>query len=377
MGFPSASNFDQPNNAVSAGQFASMDDLQLVIDFTYNTGGSTKISVGHGGKLTNILGVKDNIYFFLEDTVHATANTDIATSGAAIGQTIPVLKDELHGCVNEDCATVMGDNALTYITNDHRFMRIPIDTQTGAALSHPEEDFDVDIRDHLKNMDRDQTGALVWHYRGQRRTIYQVRILGQWYWFIYDHNIVRQSGTNMVRGAWQPPQQITPVRGFFERNGVLYGTDPSTDTVYSFGTTFTDNGAAIYTIIAAGEFNVGNAMMREAQLQGDINQPSQINIRCYVWNETSGKRSGSAKVINGSSYSYSDDNSVGALPVGDGGVEGETTQIAKWKKSFDIYPSEATRAQLVAENQTEGAYFSISSFQLTGDSYRGTFTKSL
>lgn len=381
MGFQSAVNADQPNNTVMAGQFVigqtGAAGIELIVDFTYGTGGSTKITVPGGGALKNILGVKDNIYFFTEEQVHATASADITTSGSGIGGTIPDLKDELHGCLNEDCATVMGDNAITYITNDRRFMRIPIDTDTGAAISHPEEDFDVDIKDHIRSMDKDQTGALVFHYRGGRQTIYQVKVSGQWYWFIYDHNIVRETGSGYVRGAWQPPQQIVPVKSLFERNGVLYGTDSSDDTVYSFFTTFTDNLIPIYAIFATGEFNVGNAMMGKAQLQGEINQPSEVGIHCYVWNDSSGKRTGSEKVISGADYTYNSDNSVGAVPVGDGGIEAETIQVAKWKKEFDIFPSEATRAQLVATNEADGGYFSISSFSLSGESFAGTFTPAL
>lgn len=381
MGFPNATNADQPNNTVMAGQFVigqtGAAGIELIADFTYGTGGSTKIVVAGGGKLTNFLGVQDVIYFFTEDKVHATLSSDISSSGSSIGLTIPDNKDELHGCLNEDSACVMGNDAITYITNDRRFMRIPIDPDTGNAVGRPEEDFDIDIRGHLKNMDKAQTGALCFHYRGGRQTIYQVRIMGQWYWFIFDHNIVREAGNGFVRGAWQPPQQITPVRSLFERNGVLYGTDVSDDMVYSFFTTFTDNLTPIYSIIATGEFDVGNAMMKKAGLKGSINQPSEINIRCYVTNENAGRRSGSAKVIDGSAYQYTEDNSVGAVPVGDGGVEAETTQVAKWTKEFDIYPSEATRAQLIAENQQDGGYMSISYFYLTGDQNSGTFSPAL
>lgn len=381
MGFPSASNADQPNNTVMAGQFVigqtGAGGIELIVDFTYGTGGSTKIVVAGGGRVTNTLGVADALYFFTEDKVFSALASDIATSGSSIGLTIPDEKDELHGCLNEDCATVMGNNALTYVTNDRRIMRIPIDTDTGAALSAPEEDFDVDIRGHLKNMDKNQTGALVFHYRGGRQTIYQIKILGQWYWFIFDHNIVRPQGSGFVRGAWQPPQQITPVKSFFERNGVLYGTDPSDDTVYSFFTTFTDNLIPIYSIIATGEFNVGQAMIGKAQLQGDINQPSQINIHCYVTSDALGRRTGSVKVIRGSSYTYSDDNSVGAVPTGDGGVEGETTQIAQWSKEFDVYPSEAHRCQLILENEQDGGYMTVSSFQITGQQFPHSFSSSL
>lgn len=388
IGFPNADNFDQPNNSVNAGQFVigntAATGIELIIDFTWGTGGSTKIQVGGGGKVTNILGAADNLWFYTEDKTFATDASNISTginevafSSTSIGLTIPKEKDILAGCLNEDCATVAGNDAIIYVTPDHRVKRQRIDTPTGAAVSNAEEDFDVDIREHLKNLDRDQTGAFVYHYRGGRQTICQLKESGQWKWFIWDHNIVRQVGGNFVRGSWQPPQLITPVAGLFERNGVLYGTDASDDTVYSFFTTFTDDLSSIYTIIATGEFNVGNALVDEAQLQGEINQPSEIKLRCYVWNNAGQKRSGSIKTVLGSAYTYSEDNSVGAMAVGDDSATAETTQVAKWSKSFGVFPSEATRAQLVMENEQDGGWCTLSSFLLSGKQYPGNFSPSL
>lgn len=378
MGFPSATNADQPNNTVITGQFVigqtGASGIENILDITFGTGGSTKITVGMGGKLTNILGVKDQFYFFLEDATYSASSADIPTSGSTIGATNPDLKDELHGCVNEDCATVMGDNAVTYITNDKRIMRIPIDTVTGAAISHPDESFDIPIRDHLKNMAKDQTGALVYHFRGGRQTIYQLNISGQWYWFIYDHNIIADP---VQKGAWQPPQNISPVKNFFERNGVLYGTDVSDDTVYSYFTVFTDNLSPINSTIATGNFNVGRSMIDRVQVQGLINQPAQINMKCYVTNGAGGRRSGSAKVINGKDYSYSADFSVGAIAVGDSGVTSETTEVAFWDKDFCAFPSQGYRAQVILENSQGGGFMSLNSFAITGTQYPTSFQKSL
>ena len=381
MGFPAATNADHPNNTVMAGQFVigqtGATGIELIIDFTFGTGGSTKITVGSGGAVKNIIGVADSFYFLNERKTHSVASTSIDSSGASIGLTIPDEKDGLHGCLNEDCAALAGNEALIYATPDKRIMRQRIDPDTGTPLDRPEEDFDVDIRQHLLNLDKDQTGALVYHYRGGRQTICQLKETGQWKWFIWDDNIVSVDVYgNVRRGAWQPPQQITPVRSFFERNGVLYGTDPSDDTVYSFFTTFTDNQVPIYAIFATGILNVGSAMLKTAHLQGTVNQPSQINLRCFVWNNASGRRSGSPKIIDGSDYSYSEDNSVGAVPVGDGGV-GETTEVAEWSKEFDIFPSEATRCQLTAISEQDGGYFSISSYQLSGQQYAGSFSSRL
>ncbi len=381
MGFPSATNVDQPNNSVICGQFVigqtGATGIELIIDFTYGTGGSTKIVVGETGKVTNILGIKDFIYFFTENTVSATAASAIDTTGSAIGLTIPLVKDELHGCLNEDCATVMGDSALTYVTNDNRIMQLTISTDTGAAVSSPQEDFDVAIRQHLLQMSSDQTGAFAYHFRGGRQTIYQLNIAGQWTWFIFDHNVVVTNGLVTQVGVWQPPQLINPAKNLFERNGILYGTDVDTDTVYTYFTNFSDNGTPIQCTVATGEFNCGNAMIQRAQLSGDINFPAQINLRCFVVNNTNGKRCGSTKYVNGSDYSYSDALTIGGIKVGDGGVAAETVQIAPWKREMDVYPSEATKVQLVLDEFMDGGYFSLYSYLINGESYSGTFKPTL
>lgn len=376
MGFPNVANVDQPNNSLVAGQFiiGNANEIEKLIDFTFGTGGSTRITVGGGGALKNTLSVADSIYFFTENKVFATLASNVSTVTASLGLTIPKVKDELHGCLNEDCATVMGTNAVTYITNDKRIMRIPIDTESGAALSAPQEDFDVDVRDILKNMDKNQDGAFAYYFREGRQTIYQIKVSGQFVWLIFDNNIVRRMGSSLIRGAWQPPQFITPFRSLFERDGTLYGATEG--KVYSIFTTFSDDLKPIRGIFATGDFNVGNALVKRAELNGLINQPSKIEIRCFVTNEKGGRRSGSKKEILGSDYTYGDDFSVGALMVGGGGA-GETTEVAKWKRGFGVFPSEGSNAQLIAENFQDGGYFSINSYSLDGTQFPSPFSKAL
>ena len=376
MGFPNVTNVDQPNNSVLAGQFiiGNADEIEKIIDFTFGTGGSTRITVGGGGAMKNILSVGDSIYFFTENKVFSTLSSNVSTVTAALGLTIPLPKDEKHGCLNEDCATVMGNNALTYITNDKRIMRIPIDTESGAAIASPEEDFDKDVRDILKNMDDDQEIPFAFHYNGGRQTIYQVKVNNQWLWLIYDHNIVRAMGSSFVRGAWQPPQIITPMKSLFERNGVLYGA--TDNTVYSIFTTFSDDLKPIFAIFATGEFNIGNAIVESAELGGLINQPSEIEIKCFVTSQVAGRRSGSAKIIRGSDYQYGSDFSVGSLPVGEGGG-GEVTEVAKWDRGFGVFPSQGNTAQIIAENFQDGGYFSIDYFLLKGRQFPKSFSNSL
>lgn len=366
IGSESGSNADQPNATVFYGKFATADTLENIIDFTYGAGGSTRELVGKWGKITNAVPAKDFLYIFKESQSYSCAASEVVLSGSGIGSTVPDLRDENNGCLNEDSACIVGNNEITYITSDRRIMRIRIATESGAAVLFPDETFDIPIREHLKSMDANQAGARAFYHKAKRRSIYQVRIGGQWYWLVYDHNIQ----------AWQPPQQVLFASDFFERKGVLYACDGSDHTVYSVGTTFDDNLQNIYCLIATGNFNVGSAMMKSARLQGQISQAAQIKLQAFVTNKNGGRQGGSEKTIDGSSFSYSDDHGVGADPVGDGGVESITVATADWEREFDIYPSEANKVQLQAKNES-GGYFSISQYSLTGKQYPSSLSSSL
>jgi len=389
MGVLSASDSDRPLNTVYSSKFvlgeAGSTTMENAVSFPLDgTSGSQKTIIHDSSDLANILGVKETMYFFTKDKTFSVHKSEITTgynevtySTTSIGAMFPTVIDQLNGCANEDSATAMGKNELGFITNNKRIMRIRISPETGSADPYSDESFDTDIRQDLENMDNDQTGSIAFHYSGQRKTIFQVKIKGQWVWFIFDHNIQRKVGSTIIQGAWQAPLYMPPVASFFERNGVLWGTDASADTVYTFFTAFTDDLSGFDQTIATGEFNIGNSMVKQAQVQGDVNQPSQINIRCYVTNEASGRRAGSAKVINGNAYDYTQDESIGALPVGEAGGVGETTLIAKWRRSFGVFPSEATRTQLILTNDQEGGYMSMTSYQIDGIQYPNTSTARL
>lgn len=366
IGSVNAANADQPNATVFFGQFATADNLEDVIDFTYGTGGSTRELVGKWGKVTNAVPAKGFLYIFKESQAYTVDAADVIISGSGIGQSTPDLRDENNGCLNEDSACVIGNNEITYITSDKRIVRIRIATESGAAVLFPDESFDIPMREHLKNMDSSQPGARAFYHKAKKRSIYQIRIIGQWYWLIYDHNIK----------AWQPPQQILFAQDFFERKGVLYATDGSDDTVYSIGTTFDDNLQEIYCVIATGNFNVGAADMTHARLQGEVSQAATVKMRSYVTNRNGGRQGGSEKIVDGSTFSYGEDHGVAADAVGEGGVEQITVSTADWEEEFDIYPSEANRVQLVVTNEN-GGYFSVSQYSLYGKSQSSSYRSSL
>ncbi len=366
IGSQVADNADQPNATEYFGKFATALNLEDIIDFTYGAGGSTRELVGNSGRVTNAVPAKDFLYSFNEQQGYSAAAAEVIISGTGIGQTTPDLRDENNGCLNEDCACVAGGNQIDYITSDKRIMRQRISTDTGAAISYPDDSFDLPIREHLKNMDKNQTGARSVYHRAKRRSIHQIKIMGQWYWFIHDDSlqIIHSDGT-VTNGAWQPPQQVLFAQDFFERNGVLYATDGTDDTVYSIGTTFDDNLNPVSWTFATGNSSVGNSSMKKARLQGEISQAAIIKLQSFVTNRTGGRQSGSQKIIDGSTFSYSEEHGIGADAIGDSGVEQETIATADWEIEFDIYPSEANRVQLIATNDN-GGYCSISQYLLEG-----------
>lgn len=373
IGSEIAGNADQPNSSVYFNKFAGPATLEDIVVFSSGTGGSTIEIIGHLGSIKNVVPAKDFLYAFNETQGHSAAASDVITSGSGIGGTPFDIHDENSGCLNEDCAAIVGNNEIIYVTNDQRIMRSQIRKDTGATTPSPDEEFDVDIRDDLKDMDADQTGARVVHHKGRRRTICQIKRVGQWYWYIFDHNITNDRGE---KGAWQPPQQVLSASDFFERKGVLYATDESDDTVYSVNTSFDDDGLPISSKIATGDFNVGSSTMKFAYLQGEISQASEINLQSFVTNNLGGRIAGSLKKILGSAYTYSEGHGVGADSVGGAGVEAETILTASWDKEFDIFPSEANRVQIVASNDM-GGFYSVSLYVIDGIQHSKSFSKSI
>jgi hypothetical protein len=367
IGSEVAGNSDQPNNTIYYGKFAGPTTMEDIIVFDYASGGSTRELVGNYGRVTNAVPVKDYLYQFTDSEAYVTAASDVIISGSGIGTTTPDLRDPDHGCFNEDCATSLGNDEISYIDAVRkRIMRVKIATESGAAVQFPDDSYDLPIRSFLKNMNDDQTGALAYQWKGGRMTIHQVKVGGQWYWLIHDKRIKN----------WQPPQQVITAGSFFERNGVLYATDADDDTVYSIFTSFADDGTAIFCQAFTGEFNVGDAMIKQVRASGLISQAAKVELKAFVTNMAGGRRAGSPKTIEGSDFTYSDDKSVGAVPVGGSGSVGETELVARWKITFDVFPSEANAVQIGLTQEMEGGYFRWSGYEIMGMATSNSFTPS-
>jgi hypothetical protein len=367
MGFPSATDVDQPNNTVVTGQFVvgqtGATTIEKIIDFTYGTGGSTKIPLGDGGSQTNMLKAKDYIYFFKETESYVAGVADVTTSGAAIGETIPQLRDENFGCQNEDCAASMGNGEIAYLTRDRRIMRIKISTVTGAAVVYPDESFDLDMRYILRLMDDDQTGSLVFYHKGKRRLHVQVKVQGQWLTLIYDNNL---SG-----GAWQPPITGWYFSDYFERKGVLYACDGTDDTVYRLYSTLNDNGAFIECYIASAIFDIDDASLKTFNVKGSITQQTTINLKTPVNAATT-----PIKTIAGKDYSYGTGAALNSFILGgtvlNGG--GNVADTARYRKNFDSFPVDGNSVQMITWCFGDSQHYSVKSFLLTLESANTPFT---
>ncbi len=372
IGSTSGSNSNEPGATEFFSKFASPDHIEYIIDFTFGAGGSDKEMIGKSGRISNALPVKNFLYTFKQSQRYECAAANVPTTGATIGQTLPDLSDEVHGCLNEDSACVIGNNEFTYIASDNRIIRQKIATDSGAAVGAPDDNFDFFIRDDLSNMDSDQTGARTFYWSGKQRSIYQIKIGGQWFWYIYDHGlpvyIPTAMGVNILYGGWYAPCQVFFATDFFERKGILYATDGSSNTVYSIGTATDDNGTPIFAEAYTGNFLVGSAEIQTASLQGEISEAAIVGINSTVTNNNGGRQDGSVKQVKGSSFAYDPTHGIGFDRIGAGGVETFTVPTREWEMNLDVYPSEANRVQLKMANNN-GGYFSIASFSLQGVRY--------
>jgi len=332
IGAVDATNADQPNANVFFSRFATAAVLENIINFTSGSGATIEL-VGKSGAITNILPTEDYLYAFKEKETYVFAVSDV---NASSGASIPNLRSPVHGCLNEDCAADMGNGEISFLTNDKRAMRIKIATESGAPVIFPDESYDVGIREDLRGMDKNQTGAFVFYYSGKRRCIHQVKINGVWEWRIYDNNI----------RDWQPPIRGIFVKNPFERDGKLYGTDGTDDTIYEFDTTYSDNGAEIEHKAYTGVFDIDDSHVQILEAKGTITPQTTLNVRVITNNAAIDTVK--PKVISGADFSYPlggslASNNLGSASLADGG---STEQVAEWKKVFDVFPQSANKVQI-------------------------------
>jgi hypothetical protein len=360
VGAVSTTNADQPNANVFFSKFTTAAVLENIINFS-SGGGATVELVGKSGAVTNILPTEDYLYVFKERETYVIAVSDVDDSS---GASIPNLRSPIHGCINEDCAADMGNGELSVITPEKRFIRVKIATDSGAPVIFPDESYDVGIRDDLRYMDKDQTGAFAYYYKAKRQCIHQVKIKGVWEWRIYDNNI----------RDWQPPRRGIFAKSLFERDGLLYATDGTDDAIYLMDSTYADNGAPIQHRAATGEFNIDDSQIQLLECKGEITPQATLNFRVSI--NSASLETVKPKVISGSSFSYPLGGSLGSDQMaGDMlGAGGEIEQKAEWKKVFDVFPSSGNKVRVVASSFGTANRWKWNAYTLKGTSYSNSFT---
>lgn len=359
LGSEVALNADQPNSTIYYGKFASTLAMETIIVFDYATGGSVAEMVGVSGRVTNAVPVKDFLYQFTNEESYVTAAGDIVLTGTGIGITTPDIRDEEHGCINEDCAVSTGNNEIAYVTLDNRIMRIKLADSNGAAIVYPDDEFDRPMRKILSFMDTDQTGAIVYRHKKKRRTYFQLKISSQWVTLCFDRTI----------NAWQPPQTGKAFKSVFERKGVLYATDINDDSIYRLDSTFNDNNIPFETYIATGVINLEDSTVDKIVVKGKITQSTTIGIKVPV--DSAALDNVTAHTITGTSFSYGTGLTLGSTTIGStsiGADQEDSADYARFKRVFDVFPSEASRAQIITFCLGDSAHYGISSIQIQGRS---------
>lgn len=360
VGVRSSSNADMPANTVffskfTTGTTTSASSIEDITSFPLDgTRGSVCETVGEGGDITNILVTDDFLYLMKEKETHYAGIDDVIIIGSGIGSTTFNIRSPEHGCVNEDCAIDMGNGEFAMVTPNKRIMRGRIATDGGAATPFMDESFDEPIRDLLKLMDADQTGAISYYHGGRRQARFQVKIQSQWVTLVYDNNL----------RAWQPPHTGMYMKSYFERNGILYATDGMDDTVYRMHSTFNDNGSPIECYIASAIFDIGDAFVDQWQAKGRITQPAIA----YFKNPVNASSAGAAiKTVTGSSYSYGTGLPLGGVMLGGQVLGGETDtgDTAEYDKTWDCFPSESNEAQFISYCLGDSHWFSVKEFLIS------------
>ena len=311
----------------------SSDAVANVVMFTKFVGSTTleqmvqmwsEEPVGRGGELTNILVTGNFVYLWKKNRLaYITISNINTTSGARP----PDEFDEVeHGCVNENCAASMGGDEIVFLTPGNRLIAIRTKVEDGSVVLFPDETFDQDIRNLLKNLDDDQSDAYVFYHTAQRLLRVQVKLNSELITLVYDNNIK----------AWLPPDDNQAFTALVERKSVLYGTDISKDTIYRVNFGNEDDGQKIDCVMAHGVIDAGTAIWKEVVLSGSITQDTTITVETIVDGSTPAQ-----KTIDSANFSFVSGKSFSDVAIGDTVIAGTSTDVplADWNgKRFGIAP---------------------------------------
>ena len=355
-------NVDVGPNSVYASKFPTRSTLEDIIDFDISSTADIFL-LGKAGRVTNAVAARDFLYFFTENSVHYIGTSDINTTN---GATTPrELSDSqgnsmTYGCYNEDSAAYMANDQIIFMSPNRRIVRIVVSTSTGAATIFPDEGFDSPISNMMKLMNKTQPNALVFYHSGERRCYFQTKI----------SNVPLTLKYNNEIGKWEPPDTNKIFNSYFEIDGDLYSTRLGDDTIYQVGTSTSDDGLEIETVMATGQFEFEDGRVTcfwdEVEVSGQISPVTTITVNSKVDSADAPNQTISGSGLFTSPGVFG--SALGSISVGDtslgGSADAEDESLGDFDARKGIYPSLGGDCQICLFSFGDGDQFVWSSYTL-------------
>lgn len=362
------STSDVPPSVLYFSQFVTAATIENIIDFSGGLSGTEL--VGKSGILTNLIATNDYLYLFKEDATYYIDVADInRTSGARPPQPLQDAEGNVagHGCINEDCATSIGNGEIGFLTQNKRLIRIKIASETGAPVVFPDELWDTEVQTLLANMDDDQPTSHVFYDTTERTFEAEVVIDGVRLTIIYQNLPVKKNGKVISMGRWLPPDLGKSTRSKHMRNARQYATELNDDTVLLMNEGFDDDGTEIDCVMATGIKEVddqdGRVTTRwnAVEASGAMTELAEITVEPTV-----GSNAPQQKTFDSTGVNFDTATAVGAVQVGNTAIGGlpDTSNFGDWDKRFSVYPKFGPSFQLVLSSYKLASSFKWYSYRI-------------
>jgi hypothetical protein len=325
---------DSATNLVFMSSFATLTDLQNIIDFNAaNT--AAREMVGKGGVVTNCLATRDYLYMFTQNETYYSSVADV---NATTGGTLPQLLSNQYGCINEDCAADLGKGLAVFMTNNKRIIGIRIASETGAPVVFPDESFDSPVGNTVALLDSDQSDSFFFYAPNDHKCYMHCNV--------DNTRLVLKFNTEIQR--WEPHRTGWSMGGMFVRNGVTYATELTDDDIWQLNEGFKNNGQDYEIIIATSliEDSDGRTTLslESIGVSGRASELSTVTIESYVGNGTPQQKT--FTVPPASSSGSLGSVALGSLTLGSGSGQ----ELVDYDKYLAIYPKYGQSYQMAARS---------------------------
>jgi hypothetical protein len=308
--------------------------------------------------MENAIDLENYIYLFTTDESYYIANADVNRSS---GARVPSIFSRKYTTQSTRTATEMDGRVLFVDLAKKRVIRSQVNL---SGRLEPDESFDAPVRNLLKRMDRSQPFALTYYWEEANYALIQLSIEGQLMILVWDNNqIVTEDGVS--EGRWLPPVLNWQVKGFFTKQGQLFGTDLYDDTVFQFAVSESDDGADIESVFATGLYEIGEgralADWGDWEVSGGLTQGTEAVFTPYVT-----EKAGTPKPISSAGLDFESGVAIGRVPVGESFTPGAdaTSIFAKFDKSLKVAPAKGRSFQAVVRCEGDGQAMRIDSWKL-------------